>query len=112
MIARAARLRQAREQAGYETPTDAARAMGIVESTYLGHENTHRGFSLATGARYARFFRASFEWLMLGEQPYPRDQEIAELIAQIDPDAWEEILPLMKTLLRLALHKQSNSKPS
>ncbi len=54
------RLRLAREQAGFARASDAARAMGIEEPTYLGHENGSRGLSRAA-ARYARFFGVSLD---------------------------------------------------
>jgi len=60
------RLRFAREQAGFARASDAARAMGIGEPTYLGHENGSRGLSRAA-ARYARFFRVSLDWLIGGQ---------------------------------------------
>jgi phage repressor protein C with HTH and peptisase S24 domain len=59
------RLRFAREQAGFARASDAARAMGIGEPTYLGHENGSRGLSRAAG-RYARFFQVSLDWLIAG----------------------------------------------
>src|SRR5215813_10828586 len=59
------RLRFAREQAGYGRASDAARAMGVEEPTYLGHENGSRGLSRAA-ARYARFFHVSLDWLIEG----------------------------------------------
>jgi phage repressor protein C with HTH and peptisase S24 domain len=59
------RLRHAREQAGYMRASDAARAMGIEEPTYLGHENGSRGLS-RVAARYARFFGVSLDWLIDG----------------------------------------------
>lgn len=63
------RLVWAREAAGYEMAADAAAAMGMTgsaASTYFGHENGSRGLSRA-GARYADFFRVSFNWLMQGK---------------------------------------------
>jgi phage repressor protein C with HTH and peptisase S24 domain len=59
------RLRFAREQAGFARASDAARAMGVGEPTYLGHENGSRGLSRAA-ARYARFFHVSLDWLIDG----------------------------------------------
>src|ERR1700760_1193989 len=59
------RLRFAREQAGFARASDAARAMGVEEPTYLGHENGSRGLSRA-GPRYAKFFRVSLDWLLAG----------------------------------------------
>lgn len=59
------RLQWARERAGYDTPTEAARALGVKEPTYLGHENGFRGFK-STADRYARGFRVNLEWLLTG----------------------------------------------
>lgn len=59
------RLKFAREKAGYETASDAARAMGVTESTYLGHEGGNRGFA-SRAPRYARFFGVSVDWLLTG----------------------------------------------
>ena len=59
------RLRFAREQAGYASASDAARAIGVEEPTYLGHENGSRGLSRAA-PRYARFFGVSLDWLIDG----------------------------------------------
>lgn len=60
------RLQRARELAGYEDATDAAKAMGVAPPTYLGHENGSRGMKPAVAQRYAKFFRVSYEWLTLG----------------------------------------------
>jgi phage repressor protein C with HTH and peptisase S24 domain len=77
------RLRLAREQAGFLHASDAARAMGIEEPTYLGHENGSRGLSRAA-ARYARFFGVSLDWLIDGrgraaEPPLPAPPRNAEI---------------------------------
>lgn len=61
-----ARLRAAREQAGYATAVDAADAMSMPRSTYIGHENGHRGFPAARAPQYARKFRTTPEWLLYG----------------------------------------------
>lgn len=60
------RLAWAREQAGYETAADAARALNCKYPTYAGHENTSRGLSAKVAARYAAFFRVSLAWLLTG----------------------------------------------
>jgi len=61
----AKRLREARAAAGYATAADAARAMGVKAATYTHHENGTAGLSRA-GARYARFFGVSLDWLLAG----------------------------------------------
>ena len=66
-LERAARLRNARARAGHDGPAAAARALGISAPTYHAHENGSRGISATAGQLYARRFRVSFEWLMLGK---------------------------------------------
>ena len=68
------RLRVAREQAGFSRASEAARAMGIEEPTYLGHENGSRGLSRAA-PRYARFFGVSLDWLIDGRRDAARAAE-------------------------------------
>ena len=70
------RLQWARETAGYETPTDAARALGMREPTYLGHENGSRGFK-AHADHYARKFRVNLEWLLTGRGVARSDESSA-----------------------------------
>jgi phage repressor protein C with HTH and peptisase S24 domain len=59
------RLRQAREARHYADAADAARAMGIPLPTYYNHENGSNGLS-RSGARYAKFFKVNYDWLMNG----------------------------------------------
>lgn len=65
MSAESDRLVEARKAAGYATAADAARALNISLPSYTHHENGTRGLS-RTGARYARFFRVSLDWLLDG----------------------------------------------
>ncbi|MFC5736924.1 XRE family transcriptional regulator [Sinirhodobacter huangdaonensis] len=60
------RLREARERAGYAVATDAARRFGWATPTYLAHENGSRGIKPEKAREYARAFRVSAEWLLLG----------------------------------------------
>jgi phage repressor protein C with HTH and peptisase S24 domain len=78
------RLRFAREQAGFARASDAARAMGIGEPTYLGHENGSRGLSRAA-ARYARFFHVSLDWLIGGRGEFHLAGSEARLAATPGP---------------------------
>lgn len=60
------RLRKARAAAGYETASEAARALGVSVSTYSAHENGQNGFKAKDAARYARMFKVDSAWLMMG----------------------------------------------
>lgn len=52
--------------------------MGVPEPTYLAHENASRGLTRATAVRYAKFFRASVEWLLTGRGD-PDDKQAANV---------------------------------
>ncbi len=60
------RLREARQNAGFATATEAASRFGWKGPTYLGHENGSRGVTASAAKAYARAFRVSPEWLMFG----------------------------------------------
>lgn len=60
------RLRTARERAGYETISNAAKAFGWTYSTYAGHENGHRGTKPADIEKYAKAFGVTAQWLLSG----------------------------------------------
>lgn len=66
MDSTAERLKHARTDAGFETPTDAARAIGVPPPTYLGHENGTTGLRRAAAIRYSKFFGVSIDWLLTG----------------------------------------------
>lgn len=81
-----ARLRWAREQ-HFATAVEAADALGVPRSTYIGHENGHRGFPAKRAPQYARKFKVSEEWLLYGKGAQPT-------IAP-DPVPSEEVLEQM-----------------
>jgi SOS-response transcriptional repressor LexA len=58
------RLRWAREQAGFATAADFARAHGIEIGTYRHHENGIRGIRPATARRYAELLGIDPQWLL------------------------------------------------
>jgi hypothetical protein len=64
----AARLREARAQAGFESSAAAARALGVKEAGYTHHENGQRGFA-HKAAFYAERFGVAADWLMTGRGP-------------------------------------------
>ena len=82
--AMAARLRQARELAGYKTATDAARSLRIAQQTYLSHEAAQNGFA-RSAARYAGFFRVDLKWLLTGVGT-PRGRSIESEIMGLPPE--------------------------
>jgi hypothetical protein len=62
------RLKRLRISAGYETATDAAKAIGCKVITYLHHENGRRKISRGAAEEYARFYRVPAGSLLYGEQ--------------------------------------------
>ena len=60
------RLQWARESAGFENASDAARAMGVPVPTYAAHENGSRGLRRDAAAKYAQRFKVSLDWLLTG----------------------------------------------
>lgn len=66
-IVQADRLKRARAAAGYKSATEAAQKLGLVESTYLAHENGSRGASYAQMGVYARAFGVNALWLIFGD---------------------------------------------
>lgn len=60
------RLKQAREQAGFESAADAARFLGVREPTYSSHENGSRGIPLRRAQQYASAYKVNLDWLLTG----------------------------------------------
>jgi len=60
------RLRKIREQRGYKTARDAARAFGWTVSAYASHENGHRGVPPDEAIKYAKAFGFTLDWLYRG----------------------------------------------
>lgn len=69
-----ARLRVAREHAGFKTAAEAAISLGKKYQTYAAHENGSRGVVRAAPV-YARRFRVSLDWLLRNLGPGPGDAE-------------------------------------
>jgi phage repressor protein C with HTH and peptisase S24 domain len=80
------RLQAARENAGFENATDAARSFGWNENTYRSHENGERGLRPAIAARYADAFRTTAAWLLTGEGPQ-ETRNIVRLVGGIGTGA-------------------------
>lgn len=74
------RLRLAREAAGYESPTDAARAFPrlINQNTLISNENGNRDLSRRAAEKYASVFGVSAGWLLYGEGEGPPKARIAK----------------------------------
>lgn len=98
------RLRFARQQSGFETAVEAADAMGIARSTYIGHENGHRGFPAKQAPIYARRFKVSEEWLLFGKgemQPAPEsfEAQVFSMLGKIAEDQRPHAIRVLKTFV-------------
>lgn len=62
------RLRWARQNAGYASASEFARAEGLGEATYRHHENGTRGLDVEKARRYGAALGVSWYWLLTGEQ--------------------------------------------
>ncbi len=91
------RLRDARVGAGFASASDAARALGVGVSTYLGHENGHRGFTVEDATRYAKRFGVSLDWLLLGKGEFISPQRAVNgtpIVGTLDLRNWAEREPI------------------
>ena len=61
-----ARLREARNKAGFKTSASFAEKLGINKPTYSNHENGNRAISIETLMQYAEYLKVSWEYLATG----------------------------------------------
>lgn len=93
------RLKRARAAAGFETPSDAARALRINKNTLISHENGNRPISRKAAENYARLFGVSAGWLLFAEgepetgaTPIDRLRAIISRAAQLPEELQERIV--------------------
>lgn len=94
------RLRQARVDAGYATAVDAALALGVPASTYIGHENGSRGFPAKKAPIYARKFKVTEEWLLYGKTPDPRASQ--SVLFQVTFPSEDVLTEMMRGMIEAA----------
>lgn len=97
-----ARLEQARAEAGYSSPTEAARAFGWNENTYRSNENGQRAPGRASAVKYARAFRVSADWLLTGRGPKTLTRP-GLAVRQVPILGWADIALATKMTLRSLL---------
>lgn len=91
------RLKQAREAAGFDHASEAARALRIPVPTYLAHESGERGIQ-RQAERYAAFFRVSLDWLLTGRGAAKGRPRVQELYDGLPPDKQAEALRFLEFL--------------
>lgn len=84
-----ARLRAAREKAGFKTAKEAALSLGVAIATYAEHENAQRFLPARRAALYAGAFRTEPEWLLYGRKLYTNSFTIPLLLSSGYPAGHE-----------------------
>lgn len=79
------RLKQARQNAGFDDAASAARSLGVAVPTYVSHENGSRGFRAGSAENYARRFKVSVEWLLYGRQQSTKSQVTGFAESDVQP---------------------------
>lgn len=110
----AERLKAARIAANFTSAKSAAEAMDVPVASYVQHENGGRGFKKDSAEKYARRFRTTPEWLLLGrgKAPEPTTEPSAPDLEQMIREAIEDVVTLETRLADLprivapALHEQ------
>lgn len=67
MTDRKERLRIARAHAGFDGPSEAARAKSLNINTLTSHENGNRDYGKKAAEQYAKAFGVSAGWLLTGD---------------------------------------------
>lgn len=84
------RLKWARlNRTNFLTPTDAARAYGWTQSTYLGHENGDRIPSRRAAMKYAAAYRVDWHWILEGG-PEPEDHVTLTTVGELAAGIWRD----------------------
>lgn len=82
------RIRWARKRHNrYQTPTEAAQALNIVTSTYLGYENGDRTPSRDAAKRISRAYGVRWEWLLEADGPPTRKAHHAPIVGHVGAGA-------------------------
>ncbi len=89
------RLQEARSSAGFDSPSDAARALqhrGVNKNTLISHENGNRPISRKAAELYGQVFGVDPGWILFGSDAGDESASIVPLMgyvgagAQIEPD--------------------------
>lgn len=94
------RLKIARERSGFKSAREAAAALGVSLPTYIQHENGRRGVTVSKAALYAKKFKVSEEWLLLGRGATHPDgiEEVVRLFEDIPEDRKEQAIGILRIL--------------
>lgn len=112
------RLRKARVAAGFQSASKAATALGVAVSTYSAHENGQNDYGPKEAAVYARKFKVTPEWLLLGRNtavPTMIDRNVLRGVVRHIAREYPEIISvdpneLTDAIVNLCEYVQESSK--
>lgn len=90
------RLKEIRKKRGYESAAAAARAMGVNETTYQGHENSSRGLTRDAAIGYAGFYKVRLDWLLNGKGSQETPDLAQKIFNEIKPALQPEALQYLE----------------
>lgn len=91
------RLKMIRKEAGYDSPSDAARAIKDINvNTLISHENGNRAISRKAAEKYADAFGRTAGWLLFGEDAAGEDFE--SLYSSLNEAQKKQVLSFMTFL--------------
>ncbi|GEM_PF-2057288 len=99
------RLKEARIKAGFETPSDAARALKeINKNTLISNENGNRPISRKAAEKYGELFGVDPGWILFGEGGSPEDKisgatQIEAMLRRIKGLNDQDILVVMSVIM-------------
>ena len=90
----AARLKQARINAGYKTAKEFAEKNGIPQPTYALHEGGKRGISVSVAEQYATILGVTAQKILFGQPPAhdDRDNILLKNFHELTPEEQEALL--------------------
>ena len=105
------RLKWARRHAGFDTATSAAESLGVKKDTYTAYErepgkSKHTSLDHQRAIQFARKFRVSWEWLLLGEgSPFDKlssaaQERVLRAMAGAAEEDQERVAEAVEALLR------------
>ena len=91
------RLRDARIAAGYKSASAAAKTHGWGVSTYIAHENGQNEYDPDRAAIYAKAFKTTPEWLLLGKETAP--SSIDAQLRALPPDEARRLIERFSAMI-------------
>lgn len=91
------RLKTARAEAGFKSPSDAARVLKEINvNTLISHENGNRAISRKAAEQYAAVFGRTAGWILFGEDGV--SDHFEALYSSLNDDQKKQVLSFMTFL--------------